>query len=72
MPDRRTFLVTCAGVVAVPAVAHFALPSAAHALPASLPAALPASSLRIHGWEPAVDSADAWVQINASWRATWR
>ena len=71
MPDRRTFLVTCAGVVAVPAVAHFVLPSA-HAMPASLPAPLPPSALRIHGWESAGDPADAWVQINASWRATWR
>jgi len=72
MPDRRTFLVTCAGAVAVPAVAHFSLPSAGHALPATMPAELPALGLRIHGWETAADTGDAWVHINASWRASWR
>jgi hypothetical protein len=72
MPDRRTFLITCGGVVAVPAVAHFALPLATHAASVS-PAASPTFALRIDGWDSAADSGhDVWVQINSSWRANWR
>jgi hypothetical protein len=29
--------------------------------------------LKIDGWEAQTDGgSDAWIQINASWRATWR
>ena len=73
MPDRRRFLISCGGVVLVPAVANFGLPLVWHAVPAS-PAAVPSTfALRIDGWESAADSGnDVWVQINSSWRATWR
>ena len=73
MPDRRTFLITCGGVVAAPAFAHFGLPMAAGGPPASL-AAMPSNLvLRIDGWDvPADSESDVWVQVNSSWRATWR
>ena len=70
MPDRRTFLITCGGVVAAPAFAH---PLAGGGVPTSLAAAPPKLVLRIDGWESPVDSAsDVWVQVNSSWRAAWR
>ena len=73
MPDRRTFLITCGGLVAAPAFAHFGLPLAGSGQPASLAAAPPNLILRIDGWESPVNSeTDVWVQVNSSWRATWR
>ena len=73
MPDRRTFLMTCAGAIAVPAVAHFALPPAAQALPLLPSAQLPTTALRIHGWDSATGSADeVWLHVSPSWRANWR
>ncbi len=73
MPDRRTFLITCAGVAVAPAFAHVGaqLAAAEQALP---PVALPAASaLRIAGWDSAPDSGDdVWVHVNSSWRANWR
>jgi hypothetical protein len=73
MPDRRTFLITCSGVVAVPALAQFALSLAERALPVSPAAEAPTLALRIDGWDSRTDSSnDVWVQINSSWRATWR
>jgi hypothetical protein len=73
MPDRRTFLITCASAVASPAFAHVGLPSEGRGVPASLEAAPPTPLLRIDGWDSPVDSAsDVWVQVNSSWRAAWR
>jgi len=73
MPDRRTFLITCGGVVTAPAFARFGLPLAGGGLPASLAAAPPKLVLRIDGWESPVDSGSAvWVQVNSAWRAAWR
>jgi hypothetical protein len=73
MPDRRTFLITCGGMVAVPALAHFGLPLTGSSLPASVAAAPPKLVLRIDGWESPADSeSDVWVQVSSSWRATWR
>ena len=46
MPDRRTFLITCGGVVAAPAFAH---PLAGGGVPTSLAAAPPKLVLRIDG-----------------------
>jgi len=72
MPNRRAFLITCGGVVAAPAFAHFGLPLTRHR-PAPPGAAPPTLALRIDGWDSAGDSGnDVWVQINSSWRATWR
>ena len=72
MPDRRTFLITCGGVVAAPALAQFGLPLAGG--PSAPLAAVPSKLvLRIDGWDSPVDSeSDVWVQVNSSWRATWR
>lgn len=77
MPDRRTFLITCGGVVAAPALAHLGLPLAG-VRPAASQAAAPATLvLRIDGWDtpdasdPAAHSG-VWVHINSSWRAAWR
>jgi hypothetical protein len=85
MPDRRTFLISLSGVVTAPVFAQLALPPAATSevqwtagdMPtsaASVAAASPATiSLRIDGWEsPAGSETDVWIQINSSWRATWR
>ena len=85
MPDRRTFLISFSGVVAAPVFAQLTLPPMARrevqwtagnmpASPASAAAAMPAQiALRIDGWEATSDAGtDVWVQINSSWRATWR
>ena len=73
MPNRRTFLITCGGAIAVPAVAQFALPPSAKALPSLPSAGLPTVALRIHGWDSATGSADdVWLQVSTSWRANWR
>jgi len=73
MPDRRAFLITCGGAVAAPVFAHFSLPLAGRAVAPSPAAAPPTLALRIDGWDSTADSGnDVWVQINSSWRATWR
>ena len=85
MPDRRTFLISFSGVVAAPVFAQLALPTTAlpevqwttGEMPASTASAAatgPAKiALRIDGWEsPAGSEPGVWVQINSSWRATWR
>jgi hypothetical protein len=73
MPDRITFLITCGGVVVTPALAQFTLPSAGVCLPAPLPSAPLKFKLKVEGWEPRTDGgSEVWVQINSSWRATWR
>ncbi len=73
MPDRRTFLVTCGGVIALPAVAQFRLPMAESAVRDSPAAGASTVSLRIDGWDSTLDSGnDVWLQINSSWRANWR
>jgi len=73
MPNRRTFLITCGGAIAVPAVAQFALPAAAQALPSSTSARAPTPVLRVEGWDSATGSAgDVWLQVSPSWRANWR
>jgi hypothetical protein len=73
MPDRRTFLITCGGVVAAPVFAFGRPPSSASAVTASQAAAPPKLVLRIHGWESPVDSeSDVWMHVNSSWCATWR
>lgn len=81
---RRAFLKACSGIVAAPVLAQVSMPaSAGHEGPATeqdavalstLPAAAnpPDGALRIDGWDSAAGPDDAWVQINASWRATWR
>ena len=83
MPDRRTFLITCGGVVAAPALAQFGLPATggtttwrgtpSGGLPACSPPTPLTLTLKIAGWEPQTDCAsDVRVHINSSWRATWR
>jgi hypothetical protein len=73
MPDRRTFLITCASVAASPVLAHVGLPTDGGSVPASHEAAPPTLVLRVDGWDTPVDSAsDVWVQVNSSWRAAWR
>jgi len=85
MPDRRTFLISFSGVLAAPVFAQLALPPIARSEmqwtagdmpPSTAPvaAAGPATIvLRIDGWEsPSGSESDAWLQINSSWRATWR
>ena len=73
MPDRRTFLIACGSVVVTPALAHFPLPSPVRDPSAYLPPAPFSLSLKIDGWEPqTVNGSDVWIQINSSWRATWR
>jgi hypothetical protein len=86
MIRRRSFLIGCSGVVAAPVFAHLALATTATrelqgaADDAAASTALPAAGasaqnivLRIDGWDTAADSGDGvWVQINSSWRATWR
>jgi len=82
MPDRRTFLITCTGIVAAPAFAHLGMLAAAadsqrpavetHSAPCAM-METPGPILRIDGWDSAADSRnDVWVQINSSWRAAWR
>jgi hypothetical protein len=82
MPDRRTFLITCTGIVAAPAFAHLGVLAAAADSPRAMveapgaPCAMVEThgpTLRIDGWDSAADSGDdVWLQINSSWRATWR
>jgi len=85
MTDRRTFLISLSGVVAAPIVAQLSLPGSAQRQvqwtagearlsTASAAAASPAKiALRIDGWEaPGGSESEVWVQINSSWRATWR
>ena len=84
MPDRRTFLISFGGMVAAPVFAQLALPSTATRgmqwtagdvpISTTLVAVVsPAKvALRIDGWESPGSEADVWVQINSSWRATWR
>jgi hypothetical protein len=77
MPDRRTFLIGCGGVVAAPLFAslgaHLTVSSKGELTPSSASGDTEAPTLRIDGWESPVDSAsDLWVQVNSSWRATWR
>ena len=73
MPDRRTFLITCSGVVVTPALAQFALPPA-EVVPSLGDSPGPSTlTLKIDGWEPhTADGSDVWIQVNSSWRATWR
>jgi hypothetical protein len=78
MPDRRTFLITCTGAVATPALSLFAATATATASGPAAIAATTASTpeapvLRIDGWEPSVESGSTvWVQVSTSWRAAWR
>ncbi len=77
MVNRRRFLVTCGGVVAAPAFAHFGLPLAeacpGHFTATSALAKTENPALRVDGWDSSTDSDnDVWIQINSSWRATWR
>ena len=74
MPDRRTFLMTCGGVVAATPLA-LASAASVHAPPlAATCVAEPAKTvaLSVAGWDAINGDADAFVQINASWRANWR
>jgi len=85
MIRRRSFLIGCSGIVATPVLARLALPATAARngqgawddAPVSTTSAAGASPhnavLRIDGWDSDHDSGDhPWVQINSSWRATWR
>ena len=84
MIRRRSFLIGCSGIVAAPVFAHVALAAAAHephgvaddgSIATDLPLVGHAQNtvLRIEGWDSAADSGnEAWIQINSSWRATWR
>ena len=83
MIRRRTFLITCGSAVAAPVFAQLALPPTPRrewtagdmtVSTASATAPGPAKiALRIDGWvSPAGSEPDVWVQINSSWRATWR
>ena len=73
MPDRRTFLMTCGGLVAAPVLAQLSLPAAGSSFPVVQPAEPATFALKIDGWELPSDSETAvWVQIGPSWRANWR
>jgi hypothetical protein len=73
MPNRRTFLITCTGAVAAPALSLFGTPSAADGLVTTAANAPETPVLRIDGWESPVDSGSSvWIQVNTSWRAAWR
>jgi hypothetical protein len=75
MPDRRTFLITCAGALAAPALSLplFGATSTPIAPATAMAATTEAPVLRIDGWDGAADSGnDVWLQINSSWRAAWR
>ena len=85
MIDRRAFLISLGGVVAAPVFAQLSLPGIAkreeHWLAGDMPVAAASVAavrpskvaLRIDGWESPSDAGtDVWVQINSSWRATWR
>ena len=74
MPSRRAFLIGCGGAVAAPAFAHLGLSPAVGGSPTLLAANnVENLALRIDGWDaPADAGTDVWVQINSSWRATWR
>ncbi len=73
MPDRRTFLMTCGGLVAAPVLAQLSLPAAGSNFPVVRPAEPATVALKIDGWELPSDSEPAvWVQIGPSWRANWR
>jgi hypothetical protein len=85
MIRRRSFLIGCSSIVAAPVFAQLALPPSARHQPQETAAVLPSSTaqerianpesiaLRIDGWEAtSVAGTDVWVQINSSWRATWR
>jgi len=82
MIQRRTFLKGCGGVVAIPALGSLAPRAVVAGEPTLAPALAVAapmdgipldSALRIDGWDSlASPEGDVWVQINASWRATWR
>jgi hypothetical protein len=85
MPNRRTFLITCGSAVAAPVFAQLAPPPSARHRSQATEAVSPASAaqeraanpetiaLRIDGWEATSNAGrDVWVQINSSWRATWR
>jgi hypothetical protein len=73
MPDRRTFLITCTGAVAAPALSLFSAPSTANGLVTTAASAPETPVLRIDGWESPVDSdSSVWIQVNTSWRAAWR
>lgn len=84
MIRRRSFLIGCGGVVAAPVFARLALAATAgpdsHAMAveaavstAPVAAGPQHAVLRIDGWDSTGDSDnDVWIQINSSWRATWR
>ena len=77
MPDRRTFLITCGGMVAAPVFAQLRTCLWRGEPPASPGGSCPAKLvLRIDGWDTPIASiptySDVWIQINSSWRATWR
>jgi hypothetical protein len=80
MVRRRSFLIGCGSLAAVPVVPAFAgaAPSAALASAATVPslAAMPAEpvELRIAGWDAAPGAADngLWVQVSSSWQVAWR
>jgi hypothetical protein len=84
MVRRRSFLISCSSLAAVPAVPAFggtaplaAVPSAA-TLPtaAAMPSEAEPLELRIAGWDPqaAPGAADTgvWVQVSSSWQVAWR
>ena len=78
MIRRRSFLIGASGIVAAPVFARLTLGATA-ACDAPLPttiadiACTPNVALRIDGWDSGASSgSDVWVQINSSWRATWR
>ena len=77
MIRRRSFLLASGAIAAAPVLARLTPRPMAGEAPALAP--LPATggaqdlALRIAGWESPTDrDTDGWVQINSSWRATWR
>jgi len=76
MPDRRTFLITCTGAVAAPALSLFAATATASSPVATAATAVNMREtpvLRIDGWDPSTESdSTVWVQVSTSWRAAWR
>jgi hypothetical protein len=81
MVRRRSFLIGCSSLAAVPAFGETAplgtVPSAARLqTAAAMPSEPEPLELRIAGWDspaaPGAADTDIWVQVSSSWQVAWR
>lgn len=87
MPGRRSFLIGCGSMVALPAFGEIAQPLPSRNLPESIPPAVAFEqpefngshdlAFRIDGWDSPFDSQPAQdgrpsIRISSSWQAAWR